>query len=60
MKNPQLKQPGQYGGDGLYHLMDGTKIIAFMHMSARDAIAGNLTRKRYGQPKRWWWSGKRK
>ena len=59
MKKPQLKQPGQYGGDGLYYLMDGTRRINKIHMSARDAIESNLTRQRYGQPQ-WWWSGKRK
>ena len=59
MKKPKLKQPGQYGGDGKYWLMDGTRILTFMHMSARDAIASNVSRQKYGQLQ-WWWSGKRK
>ena len=59
MKKPKLKQPGQYGGDGIYYLMEGTHKVAKIQMSARDAIASNLTRQRYGQPQ-WWWSGRRK
>ena len=59
MKKPQLKQPGQYGGDGLYYLMDGTRRINKTWMTERDAKNLNFTRKQYGHPQ-WWWSGKRK
>ncbi|MEY4940750.1 MAG: hypothetical protein RIQ93_2485 [Verrucomicrobiota bacterium] len=59
MKKPQLKQPGQYGGDGLYYLLDGTRRINKIHMSARAARDLNISRKKHGFAQ-WQWSGRRK
>ena len=59
MKKPKPKQSVQYGGDGLYYLLDGTRRINKAWMTERDAKNLNFTRKQYGHPQ-WWWSGKRK
>ena len=57
MKKPQLKPPArQYGGDGLYYLMAGTRRINKTWMTAREAQNLNVARKQYGHPQ-WWWSG---
>ena len=56
MKPPKRKPAQQYGGDGLYYLMDGTRRINKTWMTERDAKNLNFTRKQYGHPQ-WWWSG---
>ena len=50
--------PRQYGGDGLYYLMDGTRRVNKMHMNRQTAKELNVSRKLYGHPQ-WRWSGKR-
>ena len=37
MKPPKRKPAQQYGGDGLYYLMDGTRRINKTWMAERDA-----------------------
>jgi len=53
------KLPAKYGGDGLYFLMDGTRIVNKCRMSRKTAKELNITRKKFGHPQ-WRWSGKTK
>ena len=58
-KTPARVLPrAQYGGDGLYYLMDGTRRVNKMHMNRQTAKELNVSRKLYGHPL-WRWSGKR-
>lgn len=55
----KMKTVPQYGGDGLYYLMEGSYKVNELEMRADDARERNRDRKRHGIKSLWFWSGKK-
>lgn len=55
----KMKVVPQYGGDGIYYLMEGDHRVNEAPMNAADARVRNADRKRNGIRILWFWSGKK-